>query len=200
MVEIALRFLIEEVGQVEGVYPTEGRLAENFLLKRTASHGIELMGILAFRASPIWVLAALADASGGGRKLIREISQALKEDGLLEGDSSFGNDGASSRWVGENQPALSADIESSSGEYGRPARRMEPTQDGPGRYPAEEPLTLGSRGGCVERARYWAKQSWITTRRYWQRSHKRDFWPIGLGNFAHTCGALPSSSLLSTNR
>jgi hypothetical protein len=89
MVEIALRFLIEEVGQVEGVYPTEGRLAENFLLKRTASHGIELMGILAFRASPIWVLAALADASGGGRKLIHEISRALKEDGLLEGDSSF---------------------------------------------------------------------------------------------------------------
>lgn len=89
MVEIALRFLIEEVGQVEGVYPTEGRLAENFLLKRTASHGIELMGILAFRASPIWVLAALADASGGGRKLIREISRALKEDGLLEAGSSF---------------------------------------------------------------------------------------------------------------
>jgi hypothetical protein len=40
MVEIALRFLIQEVGQVEGVYPTEGRLAENCLLKRTASHGI----------------------------------------------------------------------------------------------------------------------------------------------------------------
>src|SRR5579871_4170531 len=38
MVDVALRFLIEEVGQVEGVYPNEGRLAESFLLKRTASH------------------------------------------------------------------------------------------------------------------------------------------------------------------
>ena len=37
MVEVALRFLIEEVGQVEGVYPSEGRLAENFILKRTAN-------------------------------------------------------------------------------------------------------------------------------------------------------------------
>jgi hypothetical protein len=89
MVDVALRFLIEEVGQVEGVYPSEGRLAENFLLKRTASHGIELLGILAFRASPIWVLAALADATGGGRKLILEIAGALKEEGLLPRDARF---------------------------------------------------------------------------------------------------------------
>ena len=89
MVDVALRFLIEEVGQVEGVYPSEGRLAENFLLKRTASHGIELLGILAFHASPIWVLAALADASGGGRTLIHEISQALQDEGLLERGPSF---------------------------------------------------------------------------------------------------------------
>jgi hypothetical protein len=89
MVDVALRFLIEQVGQVEDIYPSEGRLAEKFLLKRTASHGIELLGILAFHASPIWVLAALADATGGGRKLIQEISQALKEDGLLDTESRF---------------------------------------------------------------------------------------------------------------
>jgi hypothetical protein len=89
MVEVALRFLIEEVGQVEGVYPSEGKLAENFLLQRGASHGIELLGILAFHASPVWVLAALADATGGGRKLIREIADALKEEGLLDRDATF---------------------------------------------------------------------------------------------------------------
>ncbi|HUP04757.1 MAG TPA: hypothetical protein VMU19_12255 [Bryobacteraceae bacterium] len=89
MVGVALRFLIEEVGQVEGVYPAEGKLAENFLLQRTTSHGIELLGILAFQASPIWVLAALADAAGGSLKLIQEISQALQEEGLLEPDERF---------------------------------------------------------------------------------------------------------------
>ncbi len=89
MVEVALRFLIEEVGQVEGVYPNEKTLAGNFLLKRTASHGIELLGILAFHASPVWVLAALADATGGGRKLIRELSEALEEEGLVEPGSRF---------------------------------------------------------------------------------------------------------------
>lgn len=84
MVDVALRFLIVEVGQVDGIYPTDTRLAENFLLKKTAGHGIELLGILAFHASPVWVLAALADATGGGRKLIGEISQALKQEGLLD--------------------------------------------------------------------------------------------------------------------
>ena len=89
MVGVALRFLIEEVGQVEGIYPPENQLDGNFLIQRAASHGVELLGILAFHASPVWVLAALADATGGAGKLVGEISQALKEEGLLEGDGHF---------------------------------------------------------------------------------------------------------------
>jgi hypothetical protein len=89
MVDVGLQFLIEDVGQVEHIYPAEQTLAENFLLKRAASHGVELAGILAFHASPIWILAALADATGGSRKLIQEISQALKEEGLLQGEAPF---------------------------------------------------------------------------------------------------------------
>jgi len=89
MVEVVLRFWIEEVGQVEGVYPGQDRLAANFLVQRTASHGIELLGILAFRASPVWVLAALADVTGGGHHLIREISRELKEEGLIQTDRPF---------------------------------------------------------------------------------------------------------------
>ena len=89
MVDVALRFLIEELGEVEGVYPSEGKLAERFLLQRGASHGVELLGILAFHASPVWVLAALADAAGGSRTLVREISAALKEEGLLQPEERF---------------------------------------------------------------------------------------------------------------
>ena len=90
MVEATLRFLIEQVGGVKGVYASEEKLAEDFLMRRTAGNGIELIGILAFRASPVWVLAALADASGGGRYLIREISGALKDEGLLDRETEFG--------------------------------------------------------------------------------------------------------------
>jgi hypothetical protein len=91
MVGVTLRFLIEDVGEVAGVYPSEGRLAENFILQKTASHGIELLGIVAFRASPVWVLAALADVTGGGQRLIREVVAALQEEGLLEAGANFEN-------------------------------------------------------------------------------------------------------------
>jgi len=89
MVGVTLRFLIEQVGQVEGIYPSEAGLSENFIVRRTASHGIELLGILAFRASPIWILAALADVTGSGQRLLREIAEALEAEGLLEPGSRF---------------------------------------------------------------------------------------------------------------
>src|SRR5262249_15976671 len=89
LVDATLRFLIEEVGGVEGIYPTEEKVAEDFVLRRAAGNGIELIGILAFRASPVWVLAALADASGSGRYLIQEISSALKQEGLLDSETDF---------------------------------------------------------------------------------------------------------------
>lgn len=87
MVEAVLRFLIEQVGEVEGVFPAEGKLAEDFLMRRTAGNGIELIGVLTFRASPVWVLAALADLSGAGRTLISEIAASLREQGLIAPDS-----------------------------------------------------------------------------------------------------------------
>jgi len=91
LVDVTLRFLIEQVGQVQGVYPGEEKLSKDFLVRRTAGNGIELAGILAFRASPVWVLAALADASGAGRYLVREIAAALKDEGLLDRSAEFTN-------------------------------------------------------------------------------------------------------------
>lgn len=89
LVENTLRFLIENVGQVEGAYPPKGKLADNFAMRRFAGNGIELLGLLTFRASPVWVLAALADLSGAGRQLIREISQSLKDEGLLDAHAEY---------------------------------------------------------------------------------------------------------------
>jgi hypothetical protein len=89
MVEGTLRFLIETVGEVEGTFPEEGKLGPEFALRRAAGNGIEMAGILAFRASPVWVMAALADVSGAGRQLIQEIARSLKEEGLLEPDTEF---------------------------------------------------------------------------------------------------------------
>jgi hypothetical protein len=91
LVEGTLRFLIEQVGGVEGAYAADGQLAENFLARRTAGNALEFLGFVAFRASPVWVLAALADICGAGKHLIPEIADALKAEGLLEKDAEFTN-------------------------------------------------------------------------------------------------------------
>jgi hypothetical protein len=80
-----LRFLIEQVGQVEGTYPAGAdALPSDFLVRRAAGNVVELAGIASFRASPVWVLAALADLAGAGRELIGEMAQAMEKEGLLE--------------------------------------------------------------------------------------------------------------------
>jgi len=89
LVDTTLRFLIEQVGGVEGAYRDEAKLAADFLVRRTAGNAIELLGVVAFRASPVWVLAALSDVCGIGRHLVPEIATALKEQGLLERDTEF---------------------------------------------------------------------------------------------------------------
>ena len=89
LVDTTLQFLIEQVGGVEGVSRDGDALPENFLVRRTAGNAVEALGIVAFRASPVWVLAALADVCGMGRHLIPEVADALKAEGLLEKDAQF---------------------------------------------------------------------------------------------------------------
>lgn len=89
LVDTTLRFLIEQVGGVEGLPRAEEAIPDDFLARRTAGNVVEALGIVAFRASPVWVLAALADVCGMGRHLIPEISDALKAQGLLERDAQF---------------------------------------------------------------------------------------------------------------
>ena len=89
LVDTTLRFLIEQVGGVEGAYPQNEPLPDDFLKRRTAGNVIEALGIVAFRASPVWVLAALADVCGIGRQLIPEIAASLKEQKLLDESTQF---------------------------------------------------------------------------------------------------------------
>lgn len=89
LVGATLRFLIEQVGEVEGVFSPDDQLPKNFMLRRTAGNGLELIGLATMHASPVWILAALADIAGAGRQLIPEIGKKLVAEGLLAPDARF---------------------------------------------------------------------------------------------------------------
>lgn len=89
LVDVTLRFIAEQVGHVQRPSDLAPRLPSDFALRRSAGNGIEMAGILLFRFSPVWVLAALSDLSSTGRILVREISASLVEKGLLERDVNF---------------------------------------------------------------------------------------------------------------
>jgi hypothetical protein len=136
LVDTTLRFLIEQVGQVDGVYPADSPLPADFLKRRTAGNAIEALGIVAFRASPVWVLAALADVCGMGRQLIPEIADALKAQGLLDREAQFssvdemldGLERTSSRLAGTiNAPPLDvATLREEWQALSQDARRLQP--------------------------------------------------------------------------
>ena len=83
------RFLVEQLGQVELEQPGKTPLAEDFLVRRAVGNVVEIAGLAAFRASPVWVLAALSDVAGAGRELIAEIASELQREGLLEQGRTF---------------------------------------------------------------------------------------------------------------
>jgi hypothetical protein len=89
LVDSVTRFLVEQVGQVEGAYPPEGVLPDDYLIRNAAGSVIGIAGLAAFHASPLWVFAALSDLAGAGREMIAEVARSLQQEGLLEPDTRF---------------------------------------------------------------------------------------------------------------
>jgi hypothetical protein len=89
LVDVTLRFVAEQVGQAQRPSELAPGLPSDFALRRSAGNGIEMAGILLFRFSPVWILAALSDLSSTGRFLVREIAASLVEKGLLQSDVDF---------------------------------------------------------------------------------------------------------------
>jgi hypothetical protein len=86
---IGLRFLVEQLGGVYGIYPRQDPLARQFVLRYAAGSSIEMVGIATIFLSPVWVLAALGDATHAGKTLFSQIGDALKAEGLLDPETQF---------------------------------------------------------------------------------------------------------------
>jgi hypothetical protein len=81
-----LRIMIELVGGVEGVYPTEEMRVRELLVRKTAGNAIELSSFLAVGWSPVWLLAGASDLIGGTKVYLRVLATELRDTGVLSAE------------------------------------------------------------------------------------------------------------------
>lgn len=79
-----LRYLIQKVGDVDGVYPEGPGVTRNYIARKFVGNFVELTGILTLRASPVWILALVSDISGGTKAFLEELTAQLKREKLLD--------------------------------------------------------------------------------------------------------------------
>src|SRR5918999_4392642 len=82
-----LRIIIELVGGVEGVYPTQEMPVRELLVRKTAGNVVELSSFLAVGWSPVWLLAGASDLVGGTKAYLRTLVTELKDAGVLAPDA-----------------------------------------------------------------------------------------------------------------
>ncbi|MGH2355566.1 MAG: hypothetical protein ACRDI2_18035 [Chloroflexota bacterium] len=82
-----LRITIELVGDVRDVYPAEPMPVEDLFARKAAGNVVEFASIFAVGWSPLWLLAAAADLTGGSRVYLRALARELRSSGLLPADA-----------------------------------------------------------------------------------------------------------------
>jgi hypothetical protein len=78
-----LRLLIELVGDVRGVLPPDSMAVNELVVRKAVGNVIELAGFAALGWSPLWLLAAASDLTGGTRAYLNAFVSELQKQGLL---------------------------------------------------------------------------------------------------------------------
>lgn len=81
-----LRLAIELVGGVSGIFPADEMAASELAVRKTAGNVVELAGLLTVGWSPLWLLAATADLTGGARLYLRAFVTELQQNQILPAD------------------------------------------------------------------------------------------------------------------
>lgn len=84
-----LRITIELVGGVEDVYPSDELSVQELAARKAAGNVVEFASILAVGWSPLWLLAAAADVTGGTRTYLHALVAELKRAQVLPADAQI---------------------------------------------------------------------------------------------------------------
>lgn len=83
-----LRILVEGVGGVRDAFPAEPLSVNELVARKAAGNVVELASFLAVGWSPIWLLAAVSDLTGGTRAYLQALVAELQSSGALPADTS----------------------------------------------------------------------------------------------------------------
>ncbi len=84
-----LRLTIELAGGVKGVLPPDEIGAGELAVRKTLGNVVELAGILSVGWSPLWLLAATSDLTGGTRAFLNAFVAELRKAGILAEDAEI---------------------------------------------------------------------------------------------------------------
>ncbi len=90
-VQQMLDFLAHDVGGVQRAATTEAPEVESFVARKTVGSFLELAGLATLHLSPITVLAIVSDVAYGSREYLRELSDELKKQGVIDESSTIHN-------------------------------------------------------------------------------------------------------------
>ena len=82
-----LRITVELVGGVQGVFPAEDMPVQELATRKVAGNAVELLSIVTVGWSPLWLLAAAADVTGGTQFYLRALVEDLRREGTLPQDT-----------------------------------------------------------------------------------------------------------------
>tara|TARA_B100000029_G_scaffold129288_1_gene122761 strand:+ start:72 stop:1049 length:978 start_codon:yes stop_codon:yes gene_type:complete len=82
-----LRFAVEKVGGVEGLYDEE-KLEGEYATRKVIGNAIEGVGIATVHASPLWIFAFFADTVKGGQAYLDRLNEELIEKGYIESEKT----------------------------------------------------------------------------------------------------------------
>ena len=80
-----LRFAVENVGEVEGVYAEDG-LDEDYASRKLLGNAIEGIGIATIHVSPLWIFAFFADSVKGGQVYLKRLRVELIKKGYIDSE------------------------------------------------------------------------------------------------------------------
>jgi len=90
-VERVLRITVELVGGVRGVFPPEEIPVRQLAVRKAAGNVVELLSFVAVGWSPLWLLAAAADVTGGTQFYLRMLVEDLRREGILPPNAQVGS-------------------------------------------------------------------------------------------------------------